>query len=441
MYAEAGKSIKRVSASGGAPETIIKEFGYDPQLLPDGKSVLFTSGSAPLRIVLQSLQSDERKELFEGQAARYVSTGHIVYAMGGNLLAIPFDLKTLKVTVTPERVVEGVWRVSDPFPYQYAVSDSGTLVYIPDTAAHAVAQRTLVWVDRKGQEEPLAAPPGAYSNPRISPDGTRVALDVAAASGGDIWTLDLNHGTPVRLTFEKTNGFPLWSPDSKRIAFWSGREGRSNAYWKSADGTGNDELLGKELGLRSFVPADWADNGKTLVTTSWNLSYMSGIGMLSMEGNRKFKFLLDEKYHESQPRISSDGRWMAYTSNESGKEEIYVRSFPDMDGHWQISTGGGNNPLWSPDGREIFYRNGNAVITVPVKISPTFIFETPRTLFQGTYVSSVNSPASRDFGTWDISPDGRRFLMLRGSSAGSGPRKINIVLNWFEELKQRVPTK
>jgi serine/threonine-protein kinase len=169
---------------------------------------------------------------------------------------------------------------------------------------------------------------------------------------------------------------------------------------------------------------------------------MSGIGMLSMEGNREFKFLLDEKYHESQPRISPDGRWMAYTSNESGKEEIYVRPFPDVnDGRWQISTSGGNNPLWSRDGREIFYRNGNAVIAVSVKTLPTFIFETPRTLFQGTYVSSVNIPGSTDFGTWDISPDGQRFLMLRGSSAVSSPRKINIVLNWFEELKQRVPEK
>jgi serine/threonine-protein kinase len=171
------------------------------------------------------------------------------------------------------------------------------------------------------------------------------------------------------------------------------------------------------------------------------MDYMSGIGMLSMEGNRQFKFLLDEKFHESQPRISPDGRWMAYTSNESGREEIYVRPFPDMDGRWQISTSGGNNPLWSRYGRELFYRNGNAVIAVSVKTSPAFILEASRTLFQGTYIRSVNSPGISDFGTWDISPKDQRFLMLRESSAGSGPRKINIVLNWFEELKQRVPKK
>jgi eukaryotic-like serine/threonine-protein kinase len=446
LYAEYLKGIKRVSANSGIPEVIVKGAGYHPQLLPDGKSVLFTFGAgpnygAPYKIVVQSLQSDERKELFAGDNARYISTGHIVYVLGNNLFAVPFDLKTLKSTGGPFSVVEGIWRVSYDRTPQYTVSDAGTLGYIPVTTTGAVAQRTLVWVDRNGQEEPLAAPPNGYFGPRISPDGTRVALNVAAAPYGDIWVWDLIHRTPIRLTFGGNNAYPLWTPDGKRLAFWSFREGKYNAYWKSADGTGKDELLGVPLASRIFVPADWADNGKTLVATGFHLDYMSGIGMLSMEGDRRFKFLLDEKYHESQPRISPDGRWMAYTSNESGKEDIYVRPFPDMNGRWQISTSGGNNPLWSRDGREIFYRNGNAVMAVSVKTSPTFIFETSRTLFQGTYVSSVNSPASRDFGTWDISPDGQRFLMLRESSAGSGPRKINIVVNWLEELKQRVPTK
>jgi serine/threonine-protein kinase len=167
---------------------------------------------------------------------------------------------------------------------------------------------------------------------------------------------------------------------------------------------------------------------------------MSGIGMLSMEGDRKPKFLLDEKYHESQPRISPDGRWMAYTSNESGRDEIYVRPFPDVNagGRWQISTNGGDSPLWSRGGREIFYRDGNAVIAVSVKTSPTFILEDSRTLFQDTYVASVNFPGG-EFSTWDIY--GEKFLMMKESSAGGLPRKVNIVLNWLEELKQRVPVK
>ncbi len=182
-----------------------------------------------------------------------------------------------------------------------------------------------------------------------------------------------------------------------------------------------------------------------MVLTGRRTGLMSGIRILSMEGDRKFKPLLDEKYRESQPRISPDGRLMAYTSYESGRDEIYVRPFPDVNaGRWQISRNGGDSPLWSRDGREILYRNGDEVIAVSVKMSPTLIFETPRTLFQGTYVSRVNSAGSWDFETWDISPDGKRFLMIKESGAGGAegvPRKINIVVNWLEELKQRVPVK
>jgi len=269
-----------------------------------------------------------------------------------------------------------------------------------------------------------------------------VALSVRSDSSKGIYIWDLIHKTLTRLTFEGANAYPLWTPDGKRIAFWSAREGKYNAYWKSADGAGKDELLNVSS---ANVPGSWTDGGKTLVLTGWREGYASGIGMLSMERVPKFKILLDEVYHESQPQISPDGRWMAYTSYESGSDEIYIRPFPDVNaGRRQISRNGGDSPLWSRDGREIFYRNGNSDIAVSVKTSPTLIFETPRTLFQGTYVSRVNSPGSWDLETWDISPDGKRFLMIKESSAGGtggAPRKINIVLNWFEELKQRVPVK
>jgi eukaryotic-like serine/threonine-protein kinase len=437
VYAENSKGIYRVSADGGTPELVVKGYGYyHPRLLPDGKSLLATFGNAPYKIVVQSLQSGVRKELFAGDNAQYISTGHIVYARGSKLFAVPFDLKTLMVTGDPASVVEDVWRSAPPYTAQYAVSDSGTLSYIPAIKTGAAAPRTLVWVDRNGKEEPLAAPPNPYRTPRISPDGTQVALSVA----GDVRIWDLIHKSLTRLTFEGANAFPLWSPDGKRIAFWSDRKGKYDAYWRSADGTGKDELLGVHTPGRSFVPASWADNGKTLVFTGWHLGYMSGIGMLSMEGDRKPKFLLDEKYHESQPRISPDGRWMAYTSYESGRDEIYVRPFPDVNagGRWQISTNGGDSPLWSRGGREIFYRDGNAVIAVSVKTSPTFIFQNSMTLFQGTYVTYVNYPGG-EFTTWDIYSE--KFLMMKESSAGGLPRKVNIVLNWLEELQQRVPVK
>jgi serine/threonine-protein kinase len=155
--------------------------------------------------------------------------------------------------------------------------------------------------------------------------------------------------------------------------------------------------------------------------------------------------LLKEKYSQAQPRISPDGQWIAYTSNESGKYEVYVRPFPEVDkGHWQVSTAGGDSPLWSPNGRELFYRSGDAAMAVSVKTDPTFSMEVPSVLFRGTYVSAGLGPASTEFRSWDISPDGKRFLMMKEAAAttseAGGPREINIVLNWFEELKQRVPT-
>jgi serine/threonine-protein kinase len=165
-----------------------------------------------------------------------------------------------------------------------------------------------------------------------------------------------------------------------------------------------------------------------------------------MEGDREHKLLLKEKYHEAQPMISPDGRWVAYTSNESGQNQIYVRPFPEIEGgRWQVSTTGGDSPLWSPDGREIFFRNADAVMAASLKMDPTFSVETPKTLFRGTYVGAVFAFGSWDFSTWDISPDGRRFLMMKElgavASAERGPRKITVVLNWFEELKRRAPKK
>ncbi len=448
------KGIMRVSANGGTPEVIVKpvenEIIYNPQILPDGNSILFTRvRPSPEKTMVQSLKSGERKELFEGIAARYLPTGHIVYTVGSNLFAVRFDINALKVIGGQVPVVEGVLR-NGGAP-QYAVSDSGTLVYIPGTEiAASSVQRTLVWVDRNGKEEPLAAPLNPYFNPQISPDGSKVALTVEAAGNRDnrdIWIWDLVHKTLTRLTFEGSNQNPLWTPDGKRIAFYSRRQAVLSIYWKAADGAGKDELLRSTSGMPTSFPASWADNGKTLVLAEW-MALVNGfdIGMLSIEGDRKWKPLLNEKYHEAQPQISPDGRWMVYTSNESGQNQIYVRPFPDVNsGRWQISTTGGDSPLWSKDGKELFYRNGDAVMVVSVKTAPTFSLETSRTLFRGTYVGNVFMVGNPDFVTWDVSPDGKRFLMMKeqgtAASGSSGPRKINIVLNWLDELKQRVPVK
>ncbi len=441
----ANGGIQRISAQGGTPEFILKTVSMAlaaPQLLPNKKSVLFTNLSLqPPRIAVRTLGRGVHNELFAGNAAHYLPTGHLVYTAAGNLMAVPFDPDKFEVTGGSIPIIEGVL---GPL---YAVSDSGTLVYVPGILDTTAPGRTLVWIDRNGKEELLAAQPNIYRNPNISPDGTKVALSVAATGNSDIWIWDVVRKTLTRLSFEgSTNRAPVWSRDGKRIAFFSSGD-RSNknifgVYWKAADGTGREELLASPAQLgKGFLPCYWSSDGKILVGEESTDGQHFDIGILSTEGDPARKSILQEDYLETQPRISPDGRWMAYTSGESHRNEVYVRSFPDVNrGRWQVSTSGGDSPLWSPDGRELFYRNGSTVMAVSVKTEPSFgIVGNPQTLFQGTYVGY--SP--NDVTSWDISPDGKRFLMIKpygvSSSESEGPDKINVIVNWLEELKQRVP--
>ncbi|MBN1571305.1 MAG: serine/threonine-protein kinase [Acidobacteria bacterium] len=451
VYSQSGKGILSISSSGGIPEALIpneKEMLYSPRLLPDGKTVIYTLGSDPYQVVAQSIRSNQRKVLFAaGDTARYLPTGHIVYALDYSLYAAPFDLNTLQAG-KPVQVVDGLFRVGHQYMPQYSISSSGALLYVPKAATAATLGRTLVWVDRHGNEEPIETQPNLYGSLRISPDGTRVALSAEIDGNTDIWILDLaRNNTLRRLTFDKgADGIPLWSRDGQRIAFSSNRQSGISVYWKAADGTGKDEAVaGTAVPATATYPLSWSRDGKTLVlmenfTTAGVYDY--GIGALVIEGDRKYKPLLKEKYHEFQPQISPNGRWMAYVSNESGQAQIYVRPFPDVDsGRWQVSTTGGNSPLWSRDGQELFYRNGNAAIAVAVKTEPSFdIVGTPQPLFRGAYLSQprrlVNAALQPYL--WDVSPDGKRFLMMKEAGTTASTR-INIVLNWFEELKQRVP--
>ena len=252
--------------------------------------------------------------------------------------------------------------------------------------------RTLVWVDRQGKEEALGAEPEGYSGLKISPDGTRVALTIGTTGNQDIWIWDIPHKTPTKLTFDKADdSAPIWTPDGKRIVFTSLRGGGlGGVYWKSADGIGEDELLASKPD-RLIIPWSFSRDGKILAVTEISLAPLGfDIGMLSMEGKREIKELLQEKYMEAEPQISPDGRYVAYQSDESGKGEIYVRSFPDVNkGKWQVSSSGGNSPLWSPDGRELFYRSGDATMAVEVETEPTFKRGNPKILFRGTYFSST----------------------------------------------------
>ena len=231
-----------------------------------------------------------------------------------------------------------------------------------------------MWVDRQGKVEPLAAEPNQYWYFRISPDGKRVALSVASASKRDIWVLDVVRETLTRLTFDEGQKLaPIWTPDGKRIVYAVISVQPMRICWKAADGTGTVETLGSATD-RSLAPFSWSKDGKTLVLAELTLTPLQmDIAALSMEGDRGKKQLLHEDYDEDYPLISPDGRWMAYQSNESGRYEVYVRPFPDVDrgGKWQISAEGGDSPLWSPDGSELFYRSGESFMAVGVETAAT----------------------------------------------------------------------
>jgi len=466
--------IMRISSDGGTPETLVErdslpEPPFFPQLLPDGKSLLFTIGhdlqpEGSQMVVVQSLESGDRKELFRGvKAARYLPTGHLVYRMENSLFAVPFDPETLEKTGSSFSVVNDV--------AEYTVSDSGMLVYIAEKAftLGGGARRTLVWVDRDGGEEQLEVKPDSYFFPRISPDGTKVALVIGNELSASIWTLDLISKIPDRLTYDETTDLhPIWTPDSKRTVFFSFRGGEAGIYSKSADGIGDTEIIASALD-RVIFPSSWSHDRKTLILKSLvsDMSMITFIPIieaqikspnipgriipgqemdilsLPVEGDKKLKLLLaSDKYFETGAQISPDGQWIAYASNNSGQYQIYVRPYPEVGsgGPWLVSTSGGEYPLWSPDGKELFYRIGNTIMGIPIE--PGVIFKKkgrPQELFQGNYVAFTGG------GMWDIHPETKRFLMLKEGtttneeSAATTGNRISIVLNWFEDLKDRVP--
>ena len=348
--------------------------------------------------------------------------------------AVPFDAAALAVTGNPVPVVEGV-RVKGSGAANFSISDNGRLVYGVDTSVGA--QRSLVWVDRAGREEPIAMPPRPYYAARLSPDGTRVAVELQDENT-DIWVHDLGRGTQTRLTFDpEEDRIPVWTPDGEHIAFASTRGGTNlDIFWKPAAGTGQAELV-VSAPDRSITPWSWTPDGQSLLINEGG----NDISMVTLGSDQTRQPVLEEAFREGVPEISPDGRWMAYRSNESGQTEVYVRPFPDVaGGKWQVSTSGGDYPAWSRDGQELFFRtlDGVALMGVAVETEPTFSPGIPEVVIEGDYIYARGQGRN-----WDISPDGQRFLMLKnvgeGNSGATASPQITVVLNWSQELLERVP--
>jgi serine/threonine-protein kinase len=444
VYAPTLSVLLQVSAVGAAPQPITRfEPGESahlwPEFLPGSKAVVFSRAFPTPGIAVQPIRAGERRVLIQGQSAtspRYAPSGHLIYAQAGNLMAVPFDLERLEVKGEAVAMVQGVLQSADPSgAAQYSLSATGSLVYVAGT--QQASQGRLVWVSRNGTEQPLGTPVGIYNQPRLSPDGRRVAVDVGEAAGTQVGLYDLARDTLSRFTFEGSNNeYPAWTPDGKRIAFMSDREGPLNMFWQLADGSGGLERL---TSGNVSVPFSWSPDGQVLALVEAVPPALPEIMVLRV-GDRKVQPFLQTRpgTFQDAPQFSPDGRWIAYASDESGRREIYVQPYPGPGGKWQASAEGGNEPQWNRNGRELFYRDGDKMMAVDISTQSGFAVGKPRKLFEGPYLKNEVGYARPNY---DVSPDGQRFLMIKPvEQEQAAPTQINVVLNWTEELKRRVPT-
>jgi eukaryotic-like serine/threonine-protein kinase len=355
--------------------------------------------------------------------ALYSPPGYLLFLRAATLVAQPFDADRLEFKGDPIPIAEGV-QVASAGRAAVSVSQNGVLAYrsVPNSA-----QLKLLWVDRKGAEQPLPIPAHSYRNPRLSPDGGRVAVTIDEL-GSQEWLLDISRGTLTRLTFEGSyNGGTTWTPDAKRITFGSDRAGPRNLFWQLADGSGGAERL--ITSSTQQVASSWSPDGQNLAFEQVGDNTGFDVWIFHL-GDRKAEPFLHSRFNEVAPRFSPDGRWLAYASDESGRYEVYVQPYPGPGGKWQISTDGGRDPVWTRNG-ELFYRNGGKVMVVETVTRPSFSADNPKLLFEGSFASYQSLP------DYDVTSDGQRFLFLKASEQEG--TEISVVLNWTEELKQRIP--
>jgi len=433
---ESARGLMSVRSSGGEPAVLTRPAGdvnhYFPSFLPGGRAVLFTVTSqiqaSGDHIAVLDLSTGAITTLIRGGSSpEYIESGHIVSSASGTLRAVPFDASTLQVTGEPVAIVNQVASAVNGAA-NFAVSRNGTLVYAPSNAAVDNGRRALVWVHRDGREEPLSAPLRDFADPRLSPDGRRVAAEVID-EGDDLWTFDLDRGTLTRQTFEAgEDETASWSPDGQWLAYSSTRAGGDRTiHRRRADGSGRDEALWTEKGGHSHIES-WTADGRSLLVHS-----AGDVSLLALDGgSRTPKPLLQSRFAERSTRISPDGRWLAYSSNESGRDEVYVQPFPSLEGKWQVSIGGGGQPVWSKDGRELFYRGEGSMMAVSITPGSAFSAGRPQKLFEDRFFNKGGGHTG-----YDVAADGRRFLLVKDTASAT----MIVVLNWLEELRRLAPAK
>ena len=423
-----------------------------PEFLPGGRAILYTRdmgeqlGEASIEVL--SLDTGISTPLIAGGTfPRYVNTGHIVFARAGSLFAVPFDIDRLKISGEPVRVLENVLLEPDGAA-QFDIADNGTLIYIGGGLRESL--RKLVWIDRKGNVEPLPLDPRQYQGPSLSPDDRRVAVTVNKGANSDIWMADLDAGSTIRLTTDPNEELtPIWAPDGLKIAFSSEMSGTApQLHWLSLDDSANPEIIIKREESIVDTPESFSSDGKHLAFTSFDLNGFTGpdqwtasdVLIASLNDSKwSYKPFANSKFFEHSPAFSPDNRWLAYVSDETGIEQVYVQSFVNPGAKKPVSIDGGTEPLFNSNGREIFYRNGDTLMSRGVDITGNAVTFTgsPKNLFkiQSWYSHDVG-PIGRNY---TVTRDGQRFLVIQ-SPDNSAVNMIKVVSNWSEELKERVPT-
>jgi serine/threonine protein kinase/Tol biopolymer transport system component len=450
-----GRALERVAGNGGPVTPVLRDldpatFKSFPKILPGGRAILFsTLQKGRVQIAVQSLDSDKPTILTEPPVGtltnidvHYVPTGHLVYVLGGTLFAVPFDPKGLKLTGTPVPVIPGV-RLASTNEAELSFSNNGTLIYVsgPQTATEQV---DVALADRNGGVQPFKLPPRQYESIRVSADGKRVALGIEDAAESNIWLYDLTRpSAPNRLTFGGKNHFPVWSPDGQWIAFTSDREGDLGIYRQRADGSGVAERLTKPEKGVSHVPESWSLKGDVLLFRAEQGNSFS-LWSLTVADKKVAPFGDVKSVNPTNATFSPDGKWVAYNMRDAGKttDEIYVQPFPATGARYQLPISRDNHhAVWSRDGKQLFYVPGPGDFAViPVTTSPTFTFGTPTTIPAVLENYAPSFPRQ-----YDVMPDGKLIGLIPAGQSQSGTAnvstQINVVLNWFEELKQKSPTK
>jgi eukaryotic-like serine/threonine-protein kinase len=459
VFIQAGTGVVRVPPSGGEPEVLVKanenELLYGPQVLPGGEWVLFTrlarATPAPAaieawdnaQIVVQAQKAGERKTILSAASdARFLPSGHLVYAVQGTVFAVPFDPQRLVATGGPVPVIEGVRRTTTETASavtQFHVSDTGTLAYIPGSSAASAARLSIGLFDRTGGFEPFQIQPGPYSTPRMSPDGRRIAFATDDGKAAAIWVYEVSGASAMRrLTFtgQGRSRYPIWSSDSQRVAFQSDREGDLGIFWQRADGDGAAERLTRAEAGRAHIPETWSPDGAHLLFSELS-SLVAGVQVLSLKDRTVTGFDAESSSAAVPgPVFSPDGRWVAYASRSGRtRSAVYVQPFPPTGAKYQLSRDAddGHHPVWSPDGGELLFNPGPGPSLFVTRIGrqASFSFaEAP------PIASTIRKAAPGYPPPYDMTRDGRLLGLIDASEAqaGASAPQIQIVLGWFEEL-------